>query len=287
VALADLGGEIATMRGTTEAFSFPTMRRLFRYLGETDALVELTELAARAFVESANVSGDASAFIAAQSNKHGIRVNLSEFAHLSRHLGRSSIVTVYQSAERFLHEFRKEHSTLYSSRPWTGDADDVDPMTVTLRNVATSSLEAETRVGTDLLSRFQYYRVVRNWVVHTKESDDSKPQAMFEKLVPYSAVHEAQLDSVKAPNPPGHLGFDDFILFSRVTKLIAERLCEIATPPLEHWEHAFTLARFKHLSTNSTRMRNAVMGRLRTEYGMDTPTAQWIADELCGSLAQR
>ena len=68
------------MRGTTEAFSFPSMRRLFRYLGETDALVELTELAARAFVESANLSGDVGAFVAAQSNKHGIRVNLSEFA---------------------------------------------------------------------------------------------------------------------------------------------------------------------------------------------------------------
>ena len=275
------------MSGTTEAFSFPSKRRLFRYLGETDALVELTELAARAFVESATLSGDVGAFVASQSNKHGIRVNLAEFEHLSRHLGRSSIVTVYQSAERFLHEFRKEHTALYCSKPWTGDADDVDPLTVTLRNVATSASEAETRVGADLLSRFQYYRVVRNWVVHTKESDDSKPRAMFEKLVPYSAEHDAQFRSVKAPNPPGHLGFDDFILFSRVTKLIAERLCEIATPPLAHWEHAFPLASFKHLSKNSSRMRNAVVGRLRTEYGMDTATAQWIADGLCDSLAQR
>lgn len=274
-------------RNNRGAFSFPSMRRLFRYLGETDALVELTELAARAFVESANLSGDVGAFVAAQSNKHGIRVNLSEFGHLSRHLGRSSIVTVYQSAERFLHEFRKEHTTLYGSRPWTGDADDVDPLTVTLRNVATSASEAETKIGADLLSRFQYYRVIRNWVVHTKEIDDSKPRAMFEKLVPYSAEHDAQFRLVKAPNLPGHLGFDDFILFSRVTKSIAEKLCEIATPPLKHWEHAFPLAGFKHLSTNSSRMRNAVMGRLRTEYGMDTATAQWIADGLCDSLAQR
>jgi hypothetical protein len=129
--------------------------------------------------------------------------------------------------------------------------------------------------------------VHRNWVVHTKESDITKPQAKFSELVPYSVEHREMFRSVNAPNPPDGMCFDDFIYFSRLTKLIAEKLCRIAQPPLDHWTQNFPLLRFKRLSMNPSRMRNAVAGRLRTQYGMDTATANWIADEICGSLAQR
>lgn len=272
------------MTGAPPTFSFPSMRRLFHYLGETDAMVELTELATRSFTASAKQSLDVAAFVAGQSQQHGIIVNVTELDLLSRHLGRSYIVTVYQSAERFLHEFRQEHIALHRV-DWIGDANDVDPLTVTLRNVAATEAEAEKMIGADLISRFQYYRIVRNWVVHTKESDISKPEAKFSEITPYSVEHQEKFSSVNAPNPPANMCFDDFIFFSRLTKLIAEKLCVIATPPLDHWVRNFPLVRFKRLSMNTTRMRNAVSGRLRTQYGMDTATANWIAEELCGSLA--
>lgn len=260
-------------------FSFPSKRTLFRYLGETDALVELTELATRFFTASAKQSNDVATFVEHQSRQHHICVNLAELDLLSRHLARSYIVTVYQSAERFLHEFRREHIALYQ-KPWIGDADDLDPLTVTLRNLAKTQSDAEKSVGIDLISRFQYYRVVRNWVVHTKESDVSKPQEKFHEIVPYSPEHQQKLAPLNAPSPPASLSFDDFICFSRLTKLIAENLCKIATPTTEYLVQQFSLKRFKRLEKNPKRMRNAVIGQLRTQYGMDTATAGWIADEL-------
>jgi hypothetical protein len=262
------------------------MRKLFRYLGETDALVELTELAARSFISSARQSGNVAAFVEEQSCQHHVRVNMGEVDVLIDHLSRSYIVTVYQSAERFLHEFRKEHRALYG-KEWVGDADDVDPLTVALRNVAATEIEAEKRLGSDLVSRFQYYRLVRNWIVHTKASDITKPQAAFDRITPYSTECVGQFDSVKAPNRPDELCFDDFVLFSRLTKKLAEKLCRIAEPPADHWLRSFPVNRFKRLEQNPIRMKNAVSGRLRTEYGMDAATAMWIAEEICGSLAQR
>jgi hypothetical protein len=95
-------------------------------------MVELTELATRFFTASAKESGDVSAFVAGQSQQHRIYVNLAELNLLSRHLGRSYIVTVYQSAERFLHEFGKEHVALYQ-KEWLADANNIDPLTVALR----------------------------------------------------------------------------------------------------------------------------------------------------------
>jgi hypothetical protein len=260
-------------------FSFPSKRTLYRYLGETDALVELTELATRFFTASAIQSNDVRKFVEEQSLQHGIRVDLAELDLVSRHLARSYIVTIYQSAERFLHEFRKEHIALYQ-KPWIGDADDIDPLTVTLRNVAETQSDAEKAVGIDLISRFQYYRIVRNWVVHTKESDVSKPQGKFNEIVPYSSEHQQKLASLNAPSPPTSLAFDDFICFSRLTKLIAEKLCKIAAPTTEYLAQQFCLKRFRRLEENPKRMRNAVIGRLRTQYGMDVTTAGWIADEL-------
>ena len=247
-------------------------------------MVELTELATRSFVARAEQSDDVGAFVLGQSQQHGIRVNLTELDLISRHLARSYIVTVYQSAARFLHDFRKEHRGLYR-KEWTGDGNDLDPLTVALRNVAASKDEAEKLIGADLICRFQYYRSVRNWVVHTKESDISKPRAKFDEIIPYSEENQEKFRSVNAPNSPLEVCFEDFIFFSRLTKLIAQRLCQIAAPALDHWAQNFPLARFKRLEKNPSRMRNAVIGSLRTEFGMDTATAKWIADEICGSLA--
>lgn len=264
------------------SFSFPSYRNLYRYLGETDALVELTELACRSFQDAARRSPDASAFIASESERFGIWVNLSEAELLSRHLARNYIVTVYQSAECFLHDFRKEHRALYR-KDWIGDAEDADPLTVTLKNL--SAANPEVAIGQDLITRFQYYRIVRNWVVHTKESDPSKPLAKFGEIVPYVSERQGLKSPLPPTNPPDALTFDDFICFSRVTKLIAAKICSMETPPANHWLAAIPMTGFKRFLNNPERMRNSIAGHLCTEFGMDTQNARWIAQELYDSLA--
>lgn len=266
------------------AFSFPALRQLQRYLGETDALVELTELAARSFIAAANQSGNVGDFVDNEAKNHGIRVNLGEVACLTRHLARNYIVTVYHAAETFFRDFRREHIALYQ-KTWSGDGNDIDPLTVVLKNIAVSEAEAESKIGSDLVSRFQYYRIVRNWVAHTKESDDTKPAEKFSEISIYSPINSSLFSSVAAPNPPSKLCFDDFIFFSRLTKLIAERICDVSKPPIEFWTQRWPINDFKRLATKPERMRAAVAASLRTKYGMDTGTAKWISDEICGSLA--
>ena len=77
-------------------FSLPSSRRLFRYLGETDAMVELTELATRSFLNAATLSENPAVFVSTASKELGICVNLAEVEGLSRHLARS-----YQQATDF------------------------------------------------------------------------------------------------------------------------------------------------------------------------------------------
>lgn len=269
------------MNKSRESFSFPSCRNLCRYLGEADAMVELTELATRSFTAEAAAYGDVEKFVRAASERFGIRVNLSEVDSLQRYLCRHYIVTVYESAECFLHDFRREHTGLYG-REWTGDANNIDPLTLAMKNIAETEAKAATYVGQDLISRFHYYRSVRNWVVHTKQSNPSKPLARFSDIVSYSAENRDRFGPVAAPNKPGSLTFDDFILFSRLTKYVAERLSLLARPPDDHWINTLSsdMKRFRRLRMNPTRMKNSIAGRLRTEYGIDAPTADWIAQEL-------
>lgn len=265
-------------------FSFPSSRQLARYLGESDAILEINELACRFFVNAAQLSGDPKSFVTECSAKFGVCVNLAEFDGWRAHLSQRHIVAVYESAERFFKEFRREHSELHR-REWTGDKDGKSRIDLALENVGPTKEEAEQSVGLDLISRFEYYRLVRNWIVHDRTRKPDKETTALQNLPEYSDSNATALGQLAAPNPPESLNFDDFILFSRVTKLVAEKLSVLGKPNADSWVSTFDMKPFKGLLKNQERMRNAVAGKLRTDFGMNSEAAEWISRNLCDSLA--
>jgi hypothetical protein len=186
-------------------FSFPSSRQLARYLGESDAILEIDELACRFFVHAAEQSGNAGGFVADCSREFGVCVNLSAFETWRSHLAQRHIVTVYESAERFLKEFRKEHSELHR-REWTGDEDGKNRIDLALENVGPTKKQAEEYVGLDLISRFEYYRLVRNWVVHDRKRLPEKETSVLQKLPDYSEENGG-LALLSAPHSPESCGF--------------------------------------------------------------------------------
>lgn len=265
-------------------FSFPSSRRLERYLGESDAILEIDELACRFFIDAAGLSGDAKAFVAECSKKFGVCVNLAEFDSWRAHLAQRHIVAVYESAERFFKEFRREHSELHRME-WTGDEDGKSRIDLALENFAVRKDHASQTVGWDLISRFEYYRLVRNWIVHDRTRTPEKETAVLRNLPEYSDANAATLGRLTAPNSPDSLNFDDFILFSRITKLIAERFCVLGKPADDSWLLTFDKTPFRSLLNNKERWKNAVAGKLRTDFGMSSESAEWISSSLCDSLA--
>lgn len=265
-------------------FSFPSLRSLARYLGESDAILEIDELACRYFIDAACRSGDTARFVTQCSEKFGVCVNLTEFNTWRAHLAQRHIVAVYESAERFFKEFRREHSEVHR-REWTGDAEGKSRLILALENVGSSKREAELAVGPDLISRFEYYRLVRNWIVHERARTPEKEIDTLAKLTEYTAANTAVLGRLLAPNRPEALSFDDFILFSRVTKLLAERLSALGKPDNESWITNFDMKPFKGILTKPERLKNAVAGKLRTEFGMNSEAAEWISNTICDSLA--
>lgn len=242
-------------------------------------MVELTELASRSFLSAAHESGDVPAFLLHETRKHGIHVNLSEVDSLSRHLARTYIVLVASAVERFLKELREEHVALYR-RPWTRDADKKDRLEVVFENLSGGKDDAKQLIGLDIISHFQYYRYLRNWIVHERESSHQAPQEKFGKIVPFSDDNKQLYKSLPAPNAPDALTFDDFIFFSRLTKRVAEELSLMARPPSDHWREFVDVRPFKKFQQDRARMKNAISGKIRTDYGIEIVTANWIAENI-------
>lgn len=154
-----------------------------------------------------------------------------------------------------------------------------------MENLGATKQHAAQTVGLDLISRFEYYRLVRNWIVHDRSRTPEKEMASLRNLPEYSDANAAALGRLSAPNAPDTLHFDDFILFSRITKLIAERFCVLGKPADDSWLSSFDMKPFRALLNNRERLRKAVAGKLRTEFGMNSAAAEWISTNICDSLA--
>ena len=259
-------------------------------MGELDALVEVTELAARSFTASSLKHKDLRTFIEHESKEHGVRVQMGEWKSWRHHLIGTYISIVYQSAEQFLRSFRREHEKLHDV-PWKRGfrkksvkskkkRKKLDPLTAALRNIHGS----EKHVGKDIISRFHYYRLLRNGAAHKGEKSSNKIQRQFSKIEAYSKENMELFKLLRAPNSPETLNFDDFILFSRIVKRVGEQLCSLSMPPKERWQFVVPFDRFRR-SGNATRIQNAIQGWLRTEYGIDEATAKDIALSVKDPLA--
>jgi hypothetical protein len=279
-------------------FRFKAEARLRQYLGEYDALVELNELAVRYFVDSAQKTGDVRSFVDNASASHGVRVNADSLDDLRLNTAKTHILVVYQSADQFLAEFEREHCWLHQ-RAWKGQGKEKkSPLERVLEEVAGSYGEGQRVIGKAQESVFEYYRQVRNLITHrddptSEEAEDNladsedvgKRTKQLESM--HKGLHNRFLDEIKetfglegVPHRFNELTFDDFILYSRNLKLIAERLSLCGRPRDPALLSAIdeSIQRFlRHDRNNLPRVQRRIAGKLKTRFGLDQEEALRIA----------
>jgi hypothetical protein len=126
---------------------------------------------------------------------------------------------------------------------------------------------------------YNYYRLLRNSVVH-RIAQRSTAANVVARLQA-DAKADARYARLAAPNPVGTLSFDDYVLFTRSAKHLAENLSELG---------AFTGAEMlewleKHRLRQGTRERqaNAIRTQLRTAFGMDSQAAEFYVQRIIES----
>jgi hypothetical protein len=268
---------------TQTSFRFTAYRDFKRSLGKINAITECTELSVRLFVEQAKQSSDSNSFVQQLSRQFGVRVDEVDLAALPMQMAQYHVVSVHQQFELFLREFKAEHP----NSDWQGEDGD-DLFRRILKNLGGGYADTARLIGRIEVDVADYYRHVRNRFVHALEDKDipvdlSALQSRVRELPEYRRLI--------APNAYDAISFDDFVLFTRVVKRIAEQLCIVARPTDDQIVEILTRTdeakrQVAHLmgrhKQNPDRLRNALATHLRSIFSVDSEEAEPIINLLLG-----
>lgn len=195
-----------------EKVSFESHRNFIKRLGESDAVVEFTEVAVRAFVAQAQESGDFKNFLSTQSAQHSIRVNDVTLTTYREKICRGYLIMVAQNFEQFLGELKQDYLLLFKES-WRQRKEGETLLDNTL-------LSLNVKPNAQLLALFKYYSFIRNSHAHGDIKDANQE---LKKVYEYkeSIIGKYRLD---APNHFDKIKFDDFILFTRAVKDLSDEI---------------------------------------------------------------
>jgi hypothetical protein len=259
-------------------FRFKCLSKLYQDLGRYDAMVEFNEVAIRSFLHNACSSGSFNSFLAQQAQTVGIRVDAIDLVSFRSRISQSYLVSVYQSVAVFLDEFRKEHIELYGKSWDTGESSG-DLLTKTLQQIGKIS-DIKSALGDHNLEIFAYYRKVRNRYAHSGKSD-TNPEKDFKALEPYLVSIASDFPGLHAPNSFNDLSFDAFLLFTRVVKVIAERLVLFCKPSDEEVVQYYERHRIiDQLKGSLNRKRNALITDMENRFGIQRLHAEKLLNSV-------
>jgi hypothetical protein len=253
-------------------FRFPCYRDFKFELGQFDAICEMIELARRELEGQAKASNNVVQFIAGLSNKHKVRVNTFDGDELAAQTARFYVVSVHQRFDDFLLDLKKEHPDGHN---WNLDGKEGRLLKLARAVNFKHTLEFDV---------CEYYRKVRNGTVHAEARDKlAKGDDKLRQRVQAGggATSYAKLN---APSAYDEVSFDDFILFSRCAKNLAEQLCIHTRPSpaalvklTDDADEVKNLAsRFKDKPDRIAKLRTK---HLRREFSLDSDEAREVLEE--------
>lgn len=277
-------------------FVFRCYYKLKDTLGRFDSVVECNELAVRQFIESLNCSDDQESFFSESCKKYGVRVNSLDSDIFHARISQWYILSVYQQAEDFFREFRNEHP---EGSKWSNRSEGESQLSCLMRSLNINEIQLDPDGQGIKLRIFEYYRLIRNRFMHTSASENQLSRAL--KRIEEHPISVNERFHVNAPNSYEFVTFDDFILFSRITKDIAQNLCHIAKPSVDGIVEMLikrsedkddldvNLKGFKVLANNPGRLLKALNRLLKIQYNLQESEVKAIMDEIIdrGLLVQR
>ncbi len=250
------------------------LRDLYNLLGFSDASVEWIEVAVRHLEHEYTFGGNPRMYMLAEEYK--VRVNPIDLKRVSVRWSSLQILSVYQFAEWFLDQFRREHPRNIREKK---DGEDLLSYTLdafNIRKVDFGQLEYDV---------LDYYRRVRNHLLHTAIEPQKKTDiTQLENI--QQLIKESQYSKLLAPNRIESLCFDDFILFSRVLKHAACTICTLACPTTEEFflliQKEYKLLQVLNAEKDSEcRLKAKLTSFLHMNFGLKN-----TADKICVKLLE-
>lgn len=247
-------------------FRLVCRNKFYNNLGQFDAICEFTEVAVRDFVSNNKHDHNFNIYLDEKASQHNIKVNSVKQSFYKNRIAQSYILSVYQAFELYLREFKVEQSNLYN-KSWKL-SDSSDSLLFKIIDEVSSIEVAKKTIGEFRIGIYEYYRVIRNKYSH-EIIKDTKIKKAYNEILKFKTEILLNYPNLNAPNTFNTICFDDFILFSRVVKDIADGLCELITPDSKELfiEYYKRNKKFNKFNKKPIRKRNAIKNDLVSNFG--------------------
>lgn len=185
---------------------------------------------------------------------------------------RLNIVNVYSGFDLYLTAYRKEYVNLFKI-DWKCDRSDT-PLNEFRKNINLSEIEALLEVNPYIIKLIDYYRLVRNGVVHPSEENKISVSSFFEKESDSFKAVRVHYGMASAPNSFDSLNFHDVKLFCRILLDILPLFDEKLDPGNELLKGTIPIKSW--LQHKESRKKNYEIGFLTNTYGISKRRSEEI-----------
>lgn len=243
---------------------------LFAAMGEDDAINEYIEVLIRG-IENEKISEERFQELA---QKFGIKVNDVSIKCAMSKIRNNYIISVYKDFEAFLSDFERYLSDYGSNLEPKMDGESK------LKRLYKSILNI-SRVNSQeylLLLICDYYRLLRNCIAHTESLNNLK--VAYDKIQLRSKELRSMFPKLNAPNRMGSIQFDDFVLYSRAVKLLAEYLWENIEYDDEKIVAAIDIKKYMKFKNNYRRFYAAVKNEVQECFTINDEKASALTEKV-------
>ena len=239
-------------------------------LGLSDAVNEYIEVLVRKF-ESESLSEEEFQKIA---TIYDVKVNNVSVNDAISKVRGYYIVSTYQILEAYLtalNDYLNKYSTAFRKR------DNGESM---LKYLYCRLLDMQ-KVNDEAYLYYlicDYYRLVRNYIAHV--DNKRKIENMYETVKVRQKEIVDRFPKLSAPNCVEQVRFDDFILYSRAAKKLAEILLNKVQYDLDKVAKAIDLKKYTKYANTSERYRNAIKYELQLRFPIKDENLELIVDKL-------
>jgi hypothetical protein len=205
-------------------------------IGLQDSCIQTNEVAIRYLESISSGSGDQSEFIKGLCKTYAVSAGIDDFEYFKTIQYKSYILQTYNLVEPF---FKALNSSYRFYNNFTGnwktrDGDkNLDPFNQLLENLTSTDSKAIKAYPEYYL--LNYYRLVRNSIVHLQEDPEQHKQTQkyFEQHIADKMDFFRRNYELEAPNVPDSISFNDFMLYTRAIKYFSNILNDVCFPTVE------------------------------------------------------
>ncbi len=199
------------------------------------------------------------------AKRYGVKIDGLKSQRVLSSAARLNIVNVYSGFDLYLSSFRKVFFEL-KGREWSSDRKDT-PFDEFQRNISLNDVKKLGEIVQFKLDLIDYYRLVRNAIVHPSKDNGKAVRKYFKEYRNSLLTVQSHYGMSGAPNSYEELDFHDVKLFARTLLDILPEFDATLDPGNERLK---SLIPYKNWQNhNESRKRNAALGFLKNEYGID------------------